>query len=133
MKNWIRRAMLTLAVVLSLVGGSAVAANASLADCPAGQACIWSGANGTGTRWTITYSGSGGAFVCNILGTAWHQDASWSVQFGSGHGLAVFVGTNGCQTGILGSWGPNRMGNLSPTLDAPPSGTYKNVGAYYIF
>jgi len=38
---------------------------AAVADCPFGWGCTWTGKNRTGTRSDFSFSGSGGANVCN--------------------------------------------------------------------
>lgn len=130
MKILLRRLTAMLAMMIALVAGTAVAADAAWSDCGTGLACIWAGPNATGQKWTISYSGSGGAFVCNVLGSAAGQDVSYKIGFGSGHGMGVYSNQqSGCNVGIVGSWGPNTQGTLVPGNGS----AYHNVYQYMIY
>lgn len=126
----IAAALAMAAAVLIGVSFAATPASAAFSDCPAGTACIWSGPNGTGTKWVLSYSALGGPFVCNLLGSAWKQDVSYKVDFGGGHGLGVYgPGEPGCNVGILGSWPTGTSGTL---LDQNGS-AYKKVTNVMIY
>lgn len=53
---------LALAAGITLV--TAEPAAAAFSDCPFGTGCVWSGPGGTGTRFIISFSSTGGAFHC---------------------------------------------------------------------
>lgn len=118
MTKFKQRLLIGLAAMVAIALGASIGAtpaSAAYSDCPAGTACIWSGANGTGTKWVFSYSGLGGQFTCNLLGSAWKQDVSYKVDFGGGHGLAVYgPGEPGCNIGILGAWSAGTSGTLTP-------------------
>ncbi len=69
-------------------------------DCPAGKSCLWTGANGAGTRKDLAFSSYDPVGTCTTL-TLQPVGGYHSARggFGSGYALAIYSGA-GC-TGLL--------------------------------
>ncbi len=124
MKNWIHRLAVSTAAALAVVLALALGATPASASftCASNSACIWSGANGTGSKVTL---GPGSDFSCHTLGLLNHQDVSYYINT-SGHNLGAFSDAF-CQTPV-GSWYAQNAWTLATTDVA-----YRNVGSWYWF
>ncbi len=69
-------------------------------DCPAGQSCLWTGANGAGTRKNLAFSNYdpvGTCYTLTLQPVGGYHSAKGG--YGSGYALAIYSGSS-C-TGLL--------------------------------
>lgn len=125
MRNKLKRTAMVMAVLLAgLFGAVAVEspASAAFSDCPSFRYCLWTGANGTGSRydWGTEWNGT-----CVPIGAPFEDTgSSWKNNMASGYWMILFKdrGCTGTRVGNAVSFGTS--------LNAPPA--YDNTASSFI-
>lgn len=115
MKRKISAILAALGLAAALVVVAAAPAQATVYwNCASGVACVWSGANGTGTKVTISV-GTYGTNTCWTFTSAFNDVlSSASADFGSGYDLVLYKDA-GCANGF---WSINTQVVYSPNSES---------------